>query len=99
MQSLHPLTRQELERRGPSNVRALINEPQWVGVGQNAEIKLHAPGVPNPERAQVEEWLRGKERTANRNNILVAVLTLIFAAVGAIGSVIAAWPVLQEWMK
>jgi hypothetical protein len=73
----------------------MLDQPEWVGVGQNAEVKLHAPGVPNPERAQVEKWLRQKERAAN----LFVILTLIFASIGAVGSIIAAWPIMKEWLK
>jgi anti-sigma factor RsiW len=96
---LHPRTRQELDRRGPVNVRAILDNPEWTGAGQNAEVRLHVAGVPNPERAQVELWLREKEQAANRNVVWIAVLTLIFAGIGAAGSVIAAWPIVKEWLK
>jgi len=95
MRSLPPLTRKELERRGPSNVRAILDQPHWSGVGPNSEFNLHTSGVPNPTRAQVEAWLKQKERAANRK----VIWTLIFAAIGAIGSIIAAFPVLQGWLR
>jgi hypothetical protein len=96
---LHPGTRQELDRRGPANIRAILDNPEWTGAGQNAEVRLHVAGVPNPERAQVEVWLREKEQVANRSVVWIAVLTFIFAGIGAAGSVIAACPIVKEWLK
>jgi anti-sigma factor RsiW len=96
---LHPRTRQELDRRGAANIRAILDNPEWTGTGQNAEVNLRVAGVPNPERAQVELWLREKEQAANRNVVWIAVLTLIFAGIGAAGSVIAAWPIVKGWLK
>jgi len=96
---LHPVTKKELERRGLSNVRAILDNPEWVGLGQNAEVPLHTPGVPNPERAQAEEWCREKEGASSRGALWIAVLTLVFAAVGAVGSIIAAWPIVKDWFK
>jgi hypothetical protein len=43
--------------------------------------------------------LREKEQAANRNAVWIAVLTLIFAGIGAAGSVIAAWPIVKGWLK
>jgi len=96
---LHPRTRHELDRRGAANIRAILDNPEWTGAGQNAEVNLRVAGVPNPERAQVELWLREKEQAANRNAVWIAVLTLIFAGIGAAGSVIAAWPIVKGWLK
>src|SRR5690348_4320312 len=64
---LHPRTRQELDRRGAANIRAILDNPEWTGAGQNAEVNLRVAGVPNPERAQVELWLREKEQAAQRS--------------------------------
>lgn len=102
---LDPLTRRELERRGVANVRLLLI-PEISGSHPNALVLLHAPGVPNPLRGDVEDWLRDAELAEkaeqdhrHRQVIGTAYWTLGIAVVAAIAGIIAAWPVVKEWLK
>jgi hypothetical protein len=63
--SLDANVREELRRRGAAAVRALLDNPEWTGRGQAADVKLDLAGVPNPTRAAVEAWLREQERAAD----------------------------------
>ncbi len=54
---LDPRTRAELERRGAANVRLLIANETWVGVGGQSSVEIGGDDIPRPSRAQVERWL------------------------------------------
>ena len=45
---LDPRTRAELERRGIENVRLLIANPMWVGVGEGSDVKVGGANIPTP---------------------------------------------------
>jgi hypothetical protein len=51
---------EELERRGVASVVAMLSG-RGVGVGRGAEFKLFTPGMPNPSRGFVEDWVGHKE--------------------------------------
>jgi hypothetical protein len=59
-----PRTRAELERRGVANVRLLIANPMWVGIGEGAEVHVGGGNIPKPTRGAVERWLTEKDAAA-----------------------------------
>ena len=62
--ALDPRIRVELERLGRGNVRELLRTA--AGSGRSAPVAMQLPGVPDPTRGDVEDWLRGKERETER---------------------------------
>jgi hypothetical protein len=42
------------------NVRLLIANPMWVGVGEGSDVKVGGANIPTPNRGQVERWLSEK---------------------------------------
>jgi hypothetical protein len=58
--ALDPRVRDELERRGPTNVRELLRIR--TGPGDHDSVALQLAGVPDPPRSEVEDWLREAER-------------------------------------
>ena len=58
--ALDPRIRAELARRGPANVRELLRTR--TGPGDRDLVALQLPGVPDPPRCEVEDWLREAER-------------------------------------
>jgi hypothetical protein len=59
---LDPRTRAELERRGAANVRLLIANDNWVGVGGQSAVEIGGAEIPRPSRAQVESWLQEQDQ-------------------------------------
>jgi len=60
-----PRALEELERRGPENVRALLASLH-VGFGQGASVPLGLGDRWDPTRSDVEGWLREKDETAKK---------------------------------
>jgi hypothetical protein len=58
--SLDPRARAELEKRGPKNVRAMLDAIAASG-GERAFIRLGITDCPDPRPYEVEIWLREKE--------------------------------------
>ena len=80
--ALDPQFQAELERRGPANVRALL-DGLGGGVGRNTLVPLQlAAGVSDPPRGEVEDWWREKELEKEREAERVASDTLKWAKVG-----------------
>lgn len=103
--TLDPSTRRELERRGAANVRSLLI-PEVSGSNPNALVPLYATGVLDPLRRDVEDWLRDTELAEkaeqdhrHRQVISTAYWTLGVAVIAAVAGIIAAWPVVKEWLK
>jgi hypothetical protein len=61
--TLDPRVRDELERRGPANVRDLLRD---TGPGPNTSVYVPVEDAPQPRRFEVEDWLREKEQAAER---------------------------------
>jgi len=88
---LDPRTRAELERRGAENVRVLIANPQWAGVGEGADVMLGGGDIPKPNRGQVERWLSeqaaaaAKEEKRRHDQVLFwAIAATIAGVVGVL---------------
>jgi len=62
--SLDPRALEELEKRGPHTVRAMLAIHYAVGVGHNPVVPLGLGEPGNPTRSDVENWLREKDEAA-----------------------------------
>lgn len=82
MAPLDPRIRVELEQLGPGNVRELLRTA--AGSGRSAPVAMQLPGVPDPTRGDVEDWLRGKERETER----VIGATLKWAKIAGVAAII-----------
>jgi len=80
--ALDPRIRVELERLGPGNVRELLRTA--AGSGRSAPVAMQLPGVPNPTRGDIEDWLRAKERETE----WVVGATLTWARIAAVAAII-----------
>jgi hypothetical protein len=84
----------------------MLANDEAVGTAPGAEVGLSMQGVPNPNRAQVEHWLRqqeiaGDREAANRHSQIftLSFWGVIFAGIAAGASLVAAWPVIKEWLR
>jgi hypothetical protein len=83
--ALDPRIRAELERRGPVNVKELLRT--LAGPGPNAPVAVQLDEVPDPIRADVEDWLREKEQEAeavSRDTLKWAKIAGLAAIIGVV---------------
>jgi hypothetical protein len=88
--ALDPRVRDELERRGPTNVRELLRIR--TGPGDHDSVALQLAGVPDPPRSEVEDWLREAERegeTVTRDTLGEDRRTRLFRT----------WSILRTWSR
>lgn len=90
MTDADPALRQTLEELGEATVRV-----------KNAQYEWGDPGTKT--YAEVSEWLREQEaaraEARDSRNRFLTTLGLIIAFIAAIFAAIAAWPVIQEWIR
>jgi hypothetical protein len=87
--SMHPAVLKELERRGVSNVRLLLQNPDAAGVGRQAIVRLGTSGH-DPPRGDVEDWLRGQEEAAERISVSRHRQLMRWAKIAGVGAVVGA---------
>jgi hypothetical protein len=99
--SISPELRAALERRGVDWLRVLLAQ---TGVGVGAAVNVEDRRTAT--RAEVEDWLReiAADDTAKQENrhaqmLSIAYWTLGIAVVAAVAGILAAWPVVREWLK
>jgi hypothetical protein len=83
--ALDPRIRAELERRGPVNVKELLRT--LAGPGPNVPVAVQLDEVPDPIRADVEDWLREKEQEAeavSRDTLKWAKIAGLAAIIGVV---------------
>jgi hypothetical protein len=94
---LDPRTRAELERRGVENVRLLIANPMWVGVGEGSDVLIGGGNIPKPNRGQVERWLseqnamRATEEKRRHDQVLFWAIAATIAGIVGVLLGLAQW--------
>jgi hypothetical protein len=59
MEAVNPAIDAELDKRGRAAIAAMLTEA--VGANRGATVRLWVQGLPDPDRAYVEDWLGRKE--------------------------------------
>jgi hypothetical protein len=59
MAEVNPTIDAELKKRGRAAIAAMLTEA--VGTNRGATVRLWVQGLPDPDRAYVEDWLGRKE--------------------------------------
>ena len=86
----------QLDRRGLTSVVVALSK---VGAGRGAEFPLLTGDVPNPSRGFVEDWISHKEAEAAATETRRFWCIFVAAVLAVVVGVIAAWPVLRDWIK
>jgi hypothetical protein len=90
---------EELERLGKASVTARLGIKEASGAGPNADFRLWVSGLRDPPRRYVEEWLQRKEAEEKATEAKRFWCIFVAAVLAVIVGVIAAWPVVRDWIK
>ena len=86
-----------MEALGPQVVAGKLQGP-GTNYGRGADVRGIVESDPHPSRSFVESWLAEKSRAAEaleRSRFR----WVVWLAVAAIFSAIAAWPILRSWLE
>lgn len=95
---LDPAVRRDLERRGVDSVRDLLRSTRGTTPDSPVPVPLLDGGI-QILRGHVEMWLIEIDAAAKAKEESRARWTFAVAVVAAVASIIAAWPVVQEWLR